>query len=107
MKADEVLREAAELVAGSRADSHGEKWHNHFNIATLWNAFLQMRRDPSALISPADAAMMMALLKIARTQLGDMNRDDYVDGAAYIALAGEIEEIDLRVRSGGGDGEDA
>lgn len=32
----------------------------------------------------------MAVLKLARAQNGRaVNRDDYVDGAAYIALAGE------------------
>ena len=33
---------------------------------------------------------MMALLKVARTKLGNLNKDDYVDGAGYLAIAGEI-----------------
>jgi hypothetical protein len=35
---------------------------------------------------------MMCLLKIARTKLGKRTRDTYVDGAAYMAIAGEIQE---------------
>ena len=35
-------------------------------------------------------AMMMALLKIARTKTGSPNKDDLIDGAAYLAIAGEL-----------------
>jgi hypothetical protein len=31
----------------------------------------------------------MAVLKLARAQGGRLNMDDYIDGAAYMALAGE------------------
>jgi len=33
---------------------------------------------------------MMALLKIARMELGTYNPDDYFDGVGYVAIAGEI-----------------
>ena len=39
---------------------------------------------------PEDVANMMALLKIARTQAGQHNPDDYVDACGYSAIAGEI-----------------
>ena len=35
--------------------------------------------------------MMMAILKIARTTTGSSS-DSYIDGAAYIAIAGEIHD---------------
>ncbi len=34
----------------------------------------------------------MALLKIARTQNGEHNIDDYIDSCGYAAIAGEITE---------------
>ena len=34
---------------------------------------------------------MMALLKIARTKLGKVSKDTYIDMAAYSAIAGEIK----------------
>ena len=34
----------------------------------------------------------MTLLKIARSQAGQHNIDDYVDGAGYQAIAGHIAE---------------
>jgi len=34
---------------------------------------------------------MMTLLKVARTKLGEVSEDTYVDMAAYGAIAGEIK----------------
>ena len=42
-------------------------------------------------ITPHDVAIMMCLLKIARTKLGDVSEDTYIDMAAYGAIAGEIK----------------
>jgi len=35
--------------------------------------------------------MMLSLLKVSRSQVGKHNIDDYVDGAAYMAIAGELK----------------
>ena len=45
-------------------------------------------------LSLKDVALMMALLKIARTKLGEHNKDDYVDLVGYGAIAGEIAELE-------------
>jgi len=94
MKAHEFLSEAARLVAGDREKTHGDKLINHSNIADLWTGWLRARgliaRDDA--VTAHDVAMMMALLKTARTLTGKHNPDDYVDGGAYIAIAGEIAE---------------
>ena len=34
---------------------------------------------------------MMCLLKVARTKLGEISEDTYIDMAAYGAIAGEIK----------------
>ena len=83
---ERILQDAKKLVAGNRQKEYGNTVINHKNIADLWSAYLG--RD----IRAQDVALMMALLKIARTKTGTVNRDDYVDGAAYMAIAGEIEE---------------
>jgi hypothetical protein len=90
--AGEIGFRASQLVNGDRAEQHGDKVQNHQNIATLWNAYLKIRRDPTAPLSAHDAAIFQALLKIARTQSGSHNLDDYVDAAGYLAIAGEIAE---------------
>ena len=33
---------------------------------------------------------MMVLLKISRSTMGEFNKDDYLDGSAYMAIAGEL-----------------
>ena len=91
------LMEAARLVSKKRAATHGDAHRNHWNIAALWNAFLSIRPEPVDPLSPRDVALMMTLLKIARTQLGDHNTDDYIDAAGYVAIAetiGGISEIE-------------
>jgi hypothetical protein len=90
MKASEIATEAARLVNGERNATHGDAYKNHKNIADLWNAFLGDRLANR--LSPQDVLLMMALLKIARTQTGVLNLDDYIDAAGYVALAGEIAQ---------------
>ncbi len=90
MKAGDILTTAAGLVGGDRQETHGDKRQNHDNIAALWNAYLGIRKEPAAPLNAQDVAHLMALLKVARTQLGADNIDDAVDGAAYLAIAGEL-----------------
>ena len=63
-------------------------WINHENIAQLWTGYLWQKLGKNR-ISASDAANMMELLKIARRKLGDLNEDDYTDGAGYAAVAYE------------------
>ena len=88
--ADHVIKSAAELVHGDRANTHGDKRKNHQNIAAAWNFYLSIRRDPAAPLTEVDVAQMMVLLKLSRTQTGAYNPDDYVDMVGYAAIAGEL-----------------
>ncbi len=92
MKSSEILETARELIMGDRNKQNGAALTNHENIARLWTAY---KKTP---FTPLDVAMMMALLKIARTQSGMHQDDDYIDGAGYISLAGEFaspKEVDI------------
>ena len=82
----DFLRDAVTLVEGDRALEYGDKVINHSNIAKLWSAYLNQP------LTGHEVAVMMCLLKIARTKLGKRTRDTYADGAAYMAIAGEIQE---------------
>lgn len=88
MDANELTRRAGDLVSGDRAAVHGDKHANFTNIAGLWNAYLAGKGGKA--LTAQDVGLMMALLKIARTQCGSANEDDFVDGIGYIACAGEI-----------------
>ncbi len=92
MKAPDICRHAALMLSSDREDTHGDKTINHKNIAIMWDAFMRIRKDPVAPISPLDVSLMMGLLKTARTQLGDHNPDDYLDMVGYAAIAGELAE---------------
>jgi hypothetical protein len=88
--AADIAQAAADLVSGDRHQTHGDKQVNHEKIASMWNVYLEIRRVPDAPLDGVDVALMMALLKVARTQLGSPNLDDYVDICGYAACAGEI-----------------
>ena len=83
--AKSFLVESESLVAGQRHKDYGDKVDNHKNIAKLWSAYKDTK------ITAHDVAIMMCLLKIARTKLGDVSEDTYIDMAAYGAIAGEIK----------------
>ena len=84
-KTKEILARAGTLVAGDREKDYGDKVHNHQNIAKLWSAYLDVE------IKAHDVAIMMTLLKVARTKLGAVSEDTYIDMSAYSAIAGEIK----------------
>ena len=81
----ECLSQAITLSANDRQKDYGDKVNNHNNIARLWSAYLDIE------IEAHDVAIMMALLKMARTKLGAVSKDTYIDMAAYSAIAGEIK----------------
>src|SRR3990167_3132846 len=85
--AAQILSKAAELIDGERNVQHGDRKACHTQIARLWSAFLGVQ------VTAVDAALMLALLKIARMQTGSGNGDNFVDGSAYIALAGELANV--------------
>ena len=85
MKTKEFLSKANVLVEGDRQKDYGDKLHNHSNIAKLWSAYLDIE------ITAHDVAILMALLKVARTKLGQVSDDTYVDMSAYSAIAGVIK----------------
>ena len=90
MNTTEILQKTEKLVNGDRDKTHGNKIENHENISRLWSAYLQNKTKLQIIISPEDVAQLMSLLKIARTQAGEHNIDDYVDAVGYQAIAGEI-----------------
>ena len=85
MNTKELLAEATKLVGGDRQRDYGDKVVNHSNIARLWSAYLDVK------IEAHDVALMMVLLKMARTKLGKVSKDTYIDMSAYSAIAGEIK----------------
>jgi len=92
MKTIKTLETALELVSGTRAVQNGDKLINHDNIARLWSGFLTNKFRANIRLDASDVAQLMVLLKVARTQNGDFNEDDFIDICGYGAIAGELKE---------------
>ena len=90
MKKGEILEQAKKLISKNREEQHGDAYKNHSQIADLWSVFLDDKLKPFKEINAGDVALMMVLLKISRSTMGEFNKDDYLDGSAYMAIAGEL-----------------
>ena len=76
-----------------RNTQYGEPEDSFRAIAEFWETYVREKcvtPGASVCIQPADVAMMMVLLKVARTFCGT-KADTYIDIAGYAACAAEIE----------------
>ena len=80
----EILNTAREYVTKDRAATHGDAERNFGLIAAYWSSHLD------ADVTPADVAVMMTLLKLARIKSNFGNIDNWIDGCGYLACGGEI-----------------
>ena len=91
MNAGDFLTEAKAIIQDRGVD-YGHPSDNMSRTARLWSAFLEMP------ITDYQVASCLALVKLARSmETGKV--DNYIDGAAYFAIAGQLhtEENDLYV----------
>ncbi len=79
----QIIEEASKVVS-NREFTHGECVENNKNIAELWTAYLGVP------LTADEVAIMMILLKVARTKSNPKHKDHYVDMLGYAAIAGEI-----------------
>lgn len=86
---ESVLDIAKRITTGDRRRDYDHALPNHQRIADLWNAYLNLRKDAQADISPLDAATMMILLKVARAA-HTPTKDTYTDIAGYAKCASQI-----------------
>jgi hypothetical protein len=93
MTPQEFIATLTDIVTNDRAETHGDMHKVHRDIATLWNIYMSMRRNAPQPLLPTDVAMMLALMKIARSQNGAENADDLLDAAGYILVA-EVTKTD-------------
>ena len=80
---EQILETAISLTMGDRNDQNGDPLDNHQRIATIWSVLLGIP------VEPYQVALCMAGLKLARLAHNPLE-DSFVDGAAYLAIAGEI-----------------
>jgi len=97
MSAAEILKQAQELVNGSRQADYGHPRDNHGCTAVFWSAFLTRRvgaqKKPYALpiINSRDVCRMMMLQKISR-DANSPKDDNLVDIIGYALNAAMLDE---------------
>ena len=99
MNTTDILKKTEKLVSGDRGAKHGDMVATHENIARLWSSYLQNKFKLNLHLLPEDVANLMTLLKIARTQGGKFNIDNFVDACGYAAIAGEITNKRQSIKS--------
>lgn len=88
-----ILDEAKSTINGPRQDMYGNPEDSFAAIADFWAVY---RKHNKGKHSPAhDAAMKMALMKVARICTGTGGLDSYVDLCGYVALAADEMERDV------------
>jgi hypothetical protein len=88
-----ILVEAVNLTYNERNEAHGDPTKNHDNIALIWSGILGQP------ITATQVALCMAGVKLARAGYNPKLMDSYIDGAAYFAIAGEVEHADRQINN--------
>jgi len=89
MNREEILQTAIDLTMHDRNDQNGDPLENHQRIAKIWSVILGIE------IEPYQVALCMAGMKLARLAFNPLD-DSFIDGAAYLAIAGEIVKKEKR-----------
>ena len=83
-----ALECAKATINGEREKEHGKPDVSLQRIADFWSFYLGID------INAGEAAMMMALVKVARQKHRPDNADNYIDAIGYPAVAYEMLEND-------------
>ncbi len=89
---ENILEEAARLTGGDRNVSYGPPHENLSFMADMVSAFIYGKYAIAMPLTSEDMAWLMVMAKISRTPTTN-KADNYVDAAAYAAIAGECREI--------------
>ena len=84
MDRKEILEEATRLIYNDRQTDYGTPQENHDRIAKLWSVVLGIT------VEPWQVALCMNQVKVARLVQSPDKLDGWIDGAAYMAIGGEL-----------------
>lgn len=82
-----LCKEVQNKICGERQDMYGNPEDSFKMIAAFWSAYLEIE------IKPSQAATMLELMKIARSKGQKFHIDNFIDGAGYAILAGELASM--------------
>lgn len=84
MNRKEALETAAALVHGDRQSDYGTPQQNFARIVALWEPIFGKP------VTPAQVALALTQLKVARLIHTPAHVDSWVDAAGYIAIGAEL-----------------
>ena len=84
MSRDDIVEKVRQTICHDRQDQYGDPEDSFDYIARFWSIYLG---EP---VAAEDVAIMMVLLKIARTMTGGYKLDNFIDMSGYSILAGEL-----------------
>jgi hypothetical protein len=91
-----TLDAALSAVNGQRDRTYGQPEDNFARIARLWNVHLINRGYVSdadgPMLSLADVALMLDLVKTARLEHSEAHLDSWTDKAGYAACGAEVSQ---------------
>lgn len=85
----QITEEALRIVDGDRRGAYGAPERNFTRIARFWTAYLQ-NTGRSVVITAADVAPLMRMVKEARLCATPGHYDSYVDLVGYTLLDAEV-----------------
>ena len=89
---ENILTEATTLTAGDRNKAYGDLHDNLTYMARLVSAYMFGAHKVDLDLNSEDMAWIMLMAKVSRTN-ASFKHDNYVDAAAYAAIAGECRNI--------------
>lgn len=90
-QAPDILQQARDAIADRAASRDTEAERSMERTVSMFNA---LRGNAAGPLSEKDGWQFMECLKMSRSRAGRENLDDYIDGAAYCALAGECAVVE-------------
>jgi hypothetical protein len=91
-----VLEQAINCTLGDRQDAYGQPSDALFLAAEFIRLYKQSAK--SKYCAAHDQALSLAMLKLARIACGAVGHtDNYVDAAAYFAIAAECQHLNVQV----------
>jgi len=91
-----ILGDAAEIIT-EREAQNGPPEQSMKTVVDMWNAYLGPDYPE---LTYAQGAMLLGIMKDARSRHGDNNLDDYRDGAGYRELAARVRESETESDTG-------
>lgn len=83
----EILNTGAVLTNGDRDKDYGSPLVNYTHTAAMLTAYFKDKIGYE--FTAEDACMIQVLVKASRVAGGHFKLDNYIDGATYLAMAGE------------------